>query len=150
MKKAGKIIAAVFASICIVVSLITAVTGMGGGFIQDNPDLMKEGMEETGATMSDSEKEAMQATGEILMEIDFEKMVPQGIVGVILSVIVLVSVLINVPKMPILTPAIAGVAAIGGGFYCGWLILFFMAVALIGCVLVLIGNLQESKASSES
>ncbi len=150
MKKAGKIIAAIFASLCIVVSLIVAGVALGGNFVQENPDIIQEGMEEAGDTMSESEKEGMEAAQELIGDADFEKMMRQGLVGAILSVVVLVTVLINVSSMPMVTPAIASVAALGGAIYCGIGIAIFMVPALIGSVLVLVANMKESKATDES
>lgn len=150
MKKAGKIIAAIFASLCIVVSLIVAGVALGGNLVQENPDIMQEGMEEVGDTMSESEKESMEAVQQIIGDADFDTMIRQGVVGAILSVIVLVTVLINVSSMPMVTPAVASVAALGGAIYCGIVIAIFMVPALIGSVLVLVANLKESKATDES
>ena len=150
MKKAGKIIAAIFASICIIVSLITAGIAAAGKFAQENPELIQENMEQAGVTVSESDKTDLEAFENLMKDVDFGKVISQGLVGAFLSVIVLITVLINVSKIPILTPAIASVAALVGAIYCGWLIAFFMVVALIGSVLVLIAKLQESRANSES
>ena len=155
MKKAGKIIAAIFASICIVVSLITLGVGFTAKAVQEDPDAFKEGMQQltAGADVPESEKEdvdaSMEGTTDFLLNMDHKKMSSQGVVGAILSLIILVTVLINVPKMPIVTPAIASVASLGGAIYCGWLIMFFMGVALIGSVLVLIANLKQDESSSK-
>lgn len=150
MKKAGKIIAAIFASLSIVVSLIFAGIAFGGKFTQDNPDLIQESLEEAGESLSESDMEEMEAVQELIGDVDFEKMMSQGLVGAILSVVVLVTVLINVSSMPMVTPAIASVAALGGAIYCGIGIAIFMVPALIGSVLVLVANMKESKATDES
>ena len=161
MKKAGKIIAAIFASICIVVSLITAGTGWFLGFAQDNPNIIQEGLEtaaETDASLSEEQKQMqedamqdIQAGLEMIEGVDFGQWTLQGLVGALLSVIVLVTVLINVPNMPFITPAIASVAALGGAIFCGWLIAVFLVPALIGSVLVLVANLKkEEEPSSEA
>lgn len=163
MKKAGKIIAAIFASICIVVSLITAGVGWAGKFAQDNPDLIQEGLEtaaETDASLSEEQKQMqedamqdIQTSLEMIGDVDFDfgHMTRQGLVGALLSVIVLVTVLINVPNMPFITPAIASVGALGGAIFCGWLIAVFLVPALIGSVLVLVANLtKEEEPSAEA
>lgn len=151
MKKAGKIIAAIFASINIVVALIQVVVGLGGQFAQDNPELIQESMEQATANMPE-EQAAVQpdidALEEQLGNLDFSKATSQGIVGAILSVIILVTVLINVSSMPFITPAIASVAALGGAIYCGWFLMPFMVLALIGSVLVLLANLKAAKDTS--
>ena len=148
MKKAGKIIASIFASICIVVSLITVGVGFAGEMANKDPDALKDAMQQSQTEMTEAEKEATKAVGDFMMNIDHERMIPQGAVGALLSIVILVTVLINVPKIPIITPAIASVAALGGAIYCGMVIMIFMVVALIGCVLVLVANFQESTTSS--
>lgn len=157
MKKAGKIIAAIFASLCIVVSLITAGVGWAGKFAQDNPDMIQDAVStaaESDDSLSDSEREMLEGFTddegfqEAMATFDFDKMIPQGLVGALLSVIVLVTVLINVPNMPFITPAIASVAALGGAIYCGLLIAVFLVPALIGSVLVLVANLKKEEEPS--
>lgn len=160
MKKAGKIIAAIFASICIIVSLITAGVGWAGGFAQDNPDLIQEGLQtaaETDDGLSEEQKQMqedamqdIQSSLEMMEDVNFAHWVRQGLVGALLSVVVLVTVLINVPNMPFITPAIASVAALGGAIYCGVVIMVFMVAALIGCILVLVANLKKEEPSAEA
>lgn len=151
MRTAGKVIAAIFASICIVASLTTIGFAFVAQAAQEDPAALTAEMEEITADSdvpesSQADVEAgMEAAADFLLGIDAAKMRSQGIVGLILSLVILVTIFINIAKMPIITPAIASVAALGGAVYCGWVIMFFMVLALIGCVLVLIANLKTNE-----
>ena len=139
MRKAGKIIAAIFASICIVASLITVVVAIGAKGAQDDPEAFKKSMREVSANASETEPdEATKIVQDYFLNLNHEKVLSQGIVGAILSIVILVTVLINVPSMPIITPAIASIASLGGAIYCGWVIMMFMVITLIGSGLVLL------------
>ncbi|MDE0093804.1 MAG: hypothetical protein OXO49_04770 [Gammaproteobacteria bacterium] len=156
MKKAGKIIASVFASIGIIVSLVVFVTAIVIQMAQENPEefseAIGEGMEQTTADLSDAEKEQAQQGAEFFEELvlntDSQEMRGHGILGALLSLIVLVTVLINVSSMPVITPAIASLAAVAGVLFCGLAITIVMVPTLIGCALVLVASFGEAKPVS--
>ena len=148
MRKAGKIIAAIFASICIVASLITVGVALFAKIAQEDPEAFKaDTYESMVANVSESDREDAEAVAQqvidFTLDLNHKKVLSQGIVGAILSIIILVTVLINLPNTPIVTPAIASIASLVGAIYCGWLIMIFMAVTLIGSGLVLLANLQR-------
>ncbi|MYD46307.1 MAG: hypothetical protein F4W92_08150 [Gammaproteobacteria bacterium] len=148
MRKTGKIVAAVVASICIVVSLITAVYATMAKVAQGDPETFRARVYERMLTnMPESNLEQAEATAKTIvdytLELNHRKVLSQGIVGAILSIIILVTVLINLPNTPIVPPAIASIASLVGAIYCGWVIMIFMVVTLIGSGLVLIANLQR-------
>lgn len=153
MKKAGKIIASVFASIGIIVSLAAFIVGIVMQAAQENPeeflDAMGEGIEQTTADLSDAEKEEVQQGEEFMKEwvlnTDFQEMQGHGILGALLSLVVLVTVLINVSSMPVITPAIASLAAVAGVLFCGLAITIVMVPTLIGSALVLVASFGEAK-----
>ncbi|MCY3542406.1 MAG: hypothetical protein F4X56_07715 [Gammaproteobacteria bacterium] len=151
MKKAGKILAAVFAALCLVLSLLVVVLAQVTKSAQADPEAFKKRMEEVTADANvpeDDEEEIatfMESITDFFLDLDlnYGKAMSQGVVGSILSLVVLIAILINVPKMPISTPVIASIAALGGAIYCS-LLMWLMVIALIGCVLVLVANLRES------
>ena len=136
------------------VSLVTVIVAFAAKVVQEDPDAFEEGMQQIteDADVPESDQEAvesgMKMAGEFMMNLDHTKMTSQGMVGAILSLVILVIVLIKIPSFPAITPAIASLAAIWGAIYCGTVIMIFMVIALIGCVLVLIPSLKESKTSS--
>ena len=157
MKKSGKIIASIFASLGIIVSIVIFVVAMGGQAAQEAPadevsKAIAEGLQESTSQMSDSERQQVEQVTEVIKgwteNTDFEQMKNQGILGAILSVVILVTVLINVPSMPFITPGIATVAALAGVIFCGIGIMIVMVPALIGSVLVLIPSLKNSSATT--
>lgn len=150
MRKAEKIIAAIFASICIVTSFITVIVAFGAKAAQKDPEAFKEDFQQVmDADMSEADREQaeklMKSVVDYFLELNHKKVLSQGIVGAILSIVILVTVLINYPSMPIVTPAIASLASLGGAIYCGWVIMMFMVITLIGSGLVLLANLQQPK-----
>ncbi len=154
MKKAGKIIASVFASIGIIVSLVVFVTAIVMQVAQENPEEISEAigdsMDQATADLSDAEKEQAQQSAEFIedwmLNTDFQEMQGHGLLGTLLSLIVLVTVLINVSSMPVITPAIASLAAVAGVLFCGLAITIVMVPTLIGCALVLVASFGEAKA----
>ena len=152
MRKAGKIIAAIFASICIVASVITVGVALIAKFGQEDPEAFKEEFQQVmDADMSEAEREQaekfMKSFVDYFLELNHKKVLSQGIVGAILSIIILVTVLMNLPNMPIVTPAIACVASLVGAIYCGWVILIFMVITLVASGLVLLANMQNEKTN---
>ncbi|MXZ54680.1 MAG: hypothetical protein F4227_06025 [Gammaproteobacteria bacterium] len=154
MKKAGKIIAAIFASICIVVSIVTVGVAFFAKIAQEDPEAFTEEFYKSSSSfdnMSESEREIAEETMEDILNwilnLDHGKVLSQGIVGAILSIIILVTVLMNLPNMPIVTPAIACGASLVGAIYCGWLILIFMVITLFASGLVLLANMQNEKTN---
>lgn len=153
MKKAGKIIASVFASIGIIASVVIFVTGIVMQAAQENPEELSkaigDSIEQTTADLSDAEKEQAQQGGKFFEEwalnTDFQEWQSHGIRGVILSLVVLVTVLINVSSMPIVTPAIASLASVAGVLFCGLAITIIMVPTLIGSALVLVASFGEAK-----
>ena len=150
MSKAGKIIAAIFASICIVASLITVIVAIFAKVVQEDPEKFKAEIQEMVASSPESNRaqteEGMKKVADYMLNLNHGKVLSQGVVGAILSIVILVTVLINLPSMPIVTPAVASIASLGGAIYCGWVIMVFMVITLIGSGLVLIANLQQDKA----
>ena len=154
MRKAGKIIAAIFASICIVVSLGTVGVAFFAKIAQEDPEAFKEEFYKSSPTLegvSESEREIAEETMEGVLnwflDLDHGWVLSQGIVGAILSIVILVTVLMNLPNMPIVTPAIACGASLVGAIYCGWLILIFMVITLFASGLVLLANMQKEKTN---
>ena len=113
---------------------------------QEDPEAFSEALHENSSEMTETDVDLAETVEDFLLNLDHKQMRRQGIFGVILSIIILVSVLINVPKMPIVTPAIASISALVGAIYCGIGILICMVLALIGCILVLVAKLQEQKS----
>lgn len=158
MKKAGKIIASIFASIGIIVSLVVFVVANVAQFAQENPeeflDTIGDSLEQTTAELSDDEKEQAQqgldSFEEWALNVDFKKMKGHGILGVLLSLVVLVTVLINVSSMPVITPAIASLAAAVGVLFGGLAITIVMVPTLIGAALVLVASFGEAKQPETS
>jgi len=154
MKKAGKIIASVFASIGIIVSLVVFVTAIAMQVAQENPEEISEAigdsMDQATADLSDAEKEQAQQSAEFIedwmLNTDFQEMQGHGLLGTLLSLVVLITVLINVRSMPIITPAIACLAAVAGVLFCGLAITIIMVPTLIGSALVLVASFGEAKA----
>lgn len=156
MKKAGKIIAAIFASICIVVSLVTVGVAFFAKIAQEDPETFKEEFYKSASTstldnMSESEREiaeeTMKTVVDFFLKLKHGKVLSQGIVGAILSIIILVTVLMNLQNMPIVPPTIACGASLVGAIYCGWLILIFMVITLFASGLVLLANMQNEKTN---
>ncbi len=151
MGKAGKIIASIFAIICLVLSLLVIVLAQVTKAAQEDPEAFKEKMHQVtvDADVPEGDQEEVTAFMESItdffldLDLDYAKAMSQGVVGSILSLVILIAVLISVPKMPISTPAIASIAALGGAIYCS-LIMWLMVIALIGSVLVLVAKLRES------
>lgn len=151
MKKAGKVVAAIFACICLVLSILVVILAQTTKTAQEDPEAFREKMEQvtTDADVSDGDQEEIASFMETItdffleLDLDYSKAISQGVVGSILSLVILITVLINVPKMPVSTPAIASIAALGGAIFCS-LIMLFMVIALIGSLLVLIANLKRS------
>lgn len=153
MKKAGKIIASIFASIGIIVSLGAFGVALIAQFAQENPEEFSEavgdGIEQASADLSDAEKEQAQqeldSFEEWFLNVDSQEMQGHGILGVLLSLVVLVTVLINVSSMPVITPAIASLAAVAGVLFCGLAITIVMVPTFIGSALVLVASFGEAK-----
>ena len=150
MRTAGKIIAAIFASICIVASVITFVLAFVAKTAQENPEEFKKEFSRSSSaleTMSESEREAaedaMKGVLDYFLGLEHAKVRSQGLVGAILSIVILVTVLVNLQNMPIVMPAIACGASVVGAIYCGWVIMIFMVITLFGSGLVLLSNLQK-------
>ena len=143
--------AVIFASLCLVLSLLVIILAQVTKTAQEDPEAFREGMQEVtaDADVSESDQEQVETVMESItdfflnLDLDYGKAMSQGVAGSILSLVILISVLINVPKMPIITPAIASVAALVGAIYCS-LIMWLMVIALIGSVLVLVAKLRES------
>lgn len=144
MKKAGKIVASIFAALGILVCVITLGISFTLQYVRDNPD--SEMASHFDSALSDMEQDApdfdTDDVDKFMEDRDFEKTITHSWVGALLFVIILVTVLINVPNMPFLTPAIAVVAAGGGAIFCGVGFMFLFVMALIGSVLVLVANLK--------
>ena len=154
MRKAGKIIAAIFASICIVASLVTVGVAFVAKVAQEDPEAFKEEAFQSSAPLdnmsaSDREiaEETMKTVVDFFLNLKHGKVLSQGIVGAILSIIILVTVLLNLQNMPIVPPAIACGASLVGAIYCGWLILIFMVITLFASGLVLLANMQDQKTN---
>ncbi|MXZ43579.1 MAG: hypothetical protein F4Z01_01160 [Gammaproteobacteria bacterium] len=149
MRKAGKIVATIFALACLVLSTFTVVLAFASKSDQENPENsageMKQVTADDNATESDQEdiKTPTDAVKFLSEDVDFGKAMSRGSVRSILSLVIVVSVFVNVPKWPFLPPAIASVAAIGGAIYCT-LITWIFVIALIGTVLVMVASLRQS------
>lgn len=154
MKKAGKIIASIFASIGIIVSLGTFIVSLAAQGAQENPEEFSEIMGGGLEQLSDAQKEQAQqdldSFEEWFLNVDSQEMRSHGILGVLLSLVVLVTVLINVSSMPVITPAIASLAAVAGVLFCGLAITIVMVPTLIGSALVLVVSFGEAKQPETS
>lgn len=149
MKKAGKIIASIFASIGIIVSLAAFIVSLAAQGAQENPEEFSEAIGGGLEQLSDAQKEQAQqdldSFEEWFLNVDSQEMRSHGILGALLSLVVLVTVLINVSSMPIITPAIASLAAVAGVLFCGLAITIVMVPTLIGSALVLVASFGEAK-----
>lgn len=144
MKKAGKIVASIFASLGILVCLITLVISVVLQYVKDNPD--SEMASHFDTALEEMEQETSEfntdEVDDIMKDMDFEKTITHSWVGALLFVIILVTVLINVSNIPILTPIIAVVASGAGAIFCGVGFVFLFVMTLVGSVLVLVANLK--------
>lgn len=80
----------------------------------------------------------------------FEEMKRHGIIGAITSFITFVACFITLPSMRFLFPSIAAGSALVGGIFSGWLILCFMAIALVGVGLIAYSHHSTSKTAKQS
>ena len=147
-KKVGKVIASIFTLVYVVVSLITIAVGYSGKKAQEVLDALRKVLHENSSEMTESDMDLAESVEDLLLNLDHLKIRLQGIVAAILSIVVLVTVLVRVPQMPIIFLAIACVSALAGGIFCGIWILIYMVVARIGCIMVLVAGLQEQESVS--
>lgn len=149
MIKAGKIVATIFALACLVLSAFTVVLAFASKSDQDIPESSTEETKHIAGDVnvpeSDQEdiESAMDAVKFLSADVDFNKAISRGVVGCILSLVIVLSVFISVSKWPSLPPAIASVAALGGAIYCT-LITWVFVLALIGTGLILVASLRKS------
>ncbi|MYD46186.1 MAG: hypothetical protein F4W92_07530 [Gammaproteobacteria bacterium] len=145
MKKEGKIVGSIFASLGVLVCLFTLVASTKLQHMKENPDSEAE------SQIRSSESEMDDVLAELGLdesdasrqEVDFKKTMTHSWVGALLFGIILLGVLLNVPKDSFFTPLIAVVAAGGGAVFCGVGFAFLFVMALIGSLLVMVANLKQ-------
>ena len=145
MKKAGKIVGSIFASLGILVCLFTLVASAKLQHMKENPDSEAENQVHT----SESDMDDVLADLDLdesdvsRQEVDFKRTMTHSWVGALLFGVILLGVSLNVPKDSFFTPLIAVVSAGGGAIFCGVGFAFLFVMALIGSLLVLIANLKQ-------
>ncbi|MXZ56278.1 MAG: hypothetical protein F4227_05580 [Gammaproteobacteria bacterium] len=144
MKKAGKIVGSIFASLGILVCLFTLAASAKLQHMKENPDIEAQSqihsneseMDEVLASLDLDESDVSNK------ELNFKKTMTHSWVGALLFGIILLCVLLNVPKDSFFTPLVAVVAAGGGAIFCGVGFAFLFVMALIGSLLVSVANLK--------
>ncbi|MCY3540702.1 MAG: hypothetical protein OXH31_02165 [Gammaproteobacteria bacterium] len=145
MKKAGKIVGSMFASLGILVCLFTLVASAKLQYMKENPDTEAESQIHSSETEMDDVLADLDLDklDESHQEVDYKKTMTHSWVGALLFGVILLGVLLNVPKDSFFTPSIAVVAAGAGAIVCGVGFAFLFGMALIGSGLVAVANLKQ-------
>ena len=143
MRKTGKIIASISSGFCFVVSLgmilyVVYLTVLGESLQNASSGNLME--------MNDAQQRIVdQLADGTVQDTYFGEFNRHGTIGIVTSAITFIACFITLPKMKYLFPSIAAGSAVVGAILCGWLIMSFMLVALVGVGLILLSHYLESK-----
>lgn len=141
MKLTGKIVTSISSGLCILISIFMMVLGVLTVLSVEYINEQAEGL------VSEEElNELHDLAHQVEEESIFEEMRRHGTIGLITSLITFITCFITIPKAKFVFPAIAGSSAIVGAIMCGWFIMIFLLVALLGIALILWSHYKPKNA----